>query len=77
VLFKLSKTTGSVILGQVLETYLVDFLVAGPKYGDLSAIAHYPGQGLKCYSDLEGKHWTQCDEKKGFRTCFTKYDFSK
>ncbi|XP_023342518.1 uncharacterized protein LOC111712202 [Eurytemora carolleeae] len=41
----------------------------------LSHFVFKKGLGLKCYSDVLGKHWTQCEEKKGFRTCFTKYDF--
>merc|ERR1719483_1468017 len=32
------------------------------------------GASLKCYSDKEGLQWTRCDDKKGFVTCFTKYD---
>merc|ERR1719431_1965099 len=32
------------------------------------------GCPLKCYSDQEGLQWTRCDDRKGFRTCFTKYD---
>merc|ERR1712106_170551 len=32
--------------------------------------------GLKCYSDLEGLQWTDCDQRKGFRTCFTKFDMN-
>ena len=33
-----------------------------------------PGLSLKCYSDLAGLQWTNCDQRKGFRTCYTKYD---
>ena len=36
-----------------------------------------PGVSLKCYSDLAGLQWTQCDQRKGFRTCYTKYDPGK
>merc|ERR1719419_1344993 len=32
------------------------------------------GGSLKCYNDLEGLQWIDCDQKKGFRTCFTKFD---
>ena len=36
-----------------------------------------PGLSLKCYSDLAGLQWTNCDQRKGFRTCYTKYDPGK
>merc|ERR1719361_3258906 len=34
------------------------------------------GETLKCYSTNDSvvqQQWTQCDDRKGFRTCFTKY----
>ncbi|XP_059087431.1 uncharacterized protein LOC131883852 isoform X2 [Tigriopus californicus] len=33
--------------------------------------------GLKCYTDVDGKQITTCKETEGFRTCFTKYNDSK
>ncbi|XP_059087530.1 uncharacterized protein LOC131883938 [Tigriopus californicus] len=33
--------------------------------------------GLKCYTDVEGKQISSCNELEGFRTCFTKYNDSK
>ena len=38
------------------------------------------GETLKCYSTNDSvaqQQWTQCDDRKGFRTCFTKYNMSK
>ena len=35
------------------------------------------GLGLKCFSDLGGLEMTLCEERKGFRTCFLKYDNGK
>merc|ERR1711915_934718 len=32
------------------------------------------GESLKCYNHGEGLQWTDCNQKKGFRTCFTKFD---
>merc|ERR1719158_539123 len=35
------------------------------------------GETLKCYSTNDSvaqQQWTQCDDRKGFRTCFTKYN---
>jgi len=37
-----------------------------------------PGLGLNCWTGLESEEdparWKQCDLKRGFRTCYTKYD---
>merc|ERR1711994_479071 len=37
-----------------------------------------PGSGLNCWTGLESvedpARWKQCDLKRGFRTCYTKYD---
>jgi len=38
------------------------------------------GETLKCYSTNDSvaqQQWTQCDDRKGFRTCFTKYNMSE
>ena len=32
---------------------------------------------LKCFSDPEGVEMSLCEEKRGYRTCFIKYDHSK
>ena len=32
------------------------------------------GFSLKCFSDLAGLEVAMCEERKGFRTCFLKYD---
>ena len=36
------------------------------------------GLGLNCWTGLESEEdparWKQCDLKRGFRTCYTKYD---
>ena len=38
----------------------------------------FPGLGLNCWTGLESvedpARWKQCDLKRGFRTCYTKYD---
>ena len=61
-----------------IKNCFVSFPVFSLKWFNFSTTLFYClGLGLKCYSDVLGKHWTQCEEKKGFRTCFTKYDFSK
>jgi len=33
--------------------------------------------GLKCYTDIQGKQITTCNDNEGYRTCFTKYNNSK
>ena len=38
------------------------------------------GETLKCFSTNDSvaqQQWTQCDDRKGFRTCFTKYNMSE
>ena len=30
--------------------------------------------GLKCFSEVGGTAIARCEERKGFRTCFTKFD---
>ena len=37
----------------------------------------YTVGGMKCFSDVSGKQWSQCDQDQGFKTCFTKYNPSK
>ena len=40
----------------------------------------FSGETLKCYSTNDSvvqQQWTQCDDRKGFRTCFTKYNMSE
>ena len=32
---------------------------------------------LKCFSDPDGVEMSLCEEKRGYRTCFIKYDHSK
>ena len=32
---------------------------------------------LKCYSDVHSQEMELCEERKGFRTCFIKYDHGK
>ena len=36
-----------------------------------------PVTSLKCYSDLDGVETSLCEEKRGYRTCFIKYNQSK
>ena len=52
--------------GQLWRTQL------GP---DVNCVA---GLGLNCWTGLESEEdparWKQCDLKRGFRTCYTKYD---
>ena len=42
------------------------------------SIEMFPGLGLNCWTGLESvedpARWKQCDLKRGFRTCYTKYD---
>ena len=45
-------------------------------YSVLSTL-YSAGEGLKCYSEVEGDEVTRCEERRGYRTCFTKYDSSK
>lgn len=35
------------------------------------------GLTLKCYSDVHSQEMELCEERKGFRTCFIKYDHGK
>ena len=32
---------------------------------------------LKCFADVEGREMSLCEEKRGYRTCFIKYNQSK
>ena len=32
------------------------------------------GFSLRCYSDLSSGEASRCEERKGFRSCFVKYD---
>ena len=44
---------------------------------NISLILFVSANGLKCFTDIEGRQITKCKENEGFRTCFTKYNDSK
>ena len=38
---------------------------------------HRRSDDMKCYSDVEGIRFQQCQKKMGYRTCFTQHGKSK
>ena len=73
---KISKAQTMKTLLLVLLTFTMEM---GEQFERFLSIFQrfFSGGSLKCYSDLRGLQWTECSQRKGFRTCFTKFDMGK
>ena len=56
------------------------FLMTSSRTGDFNSknpalcFLVVTGLCLKCFSDTQGLETARCEERRGFRTCFVKYD---
>ena len=62
-----------------LLVLLINFITPGKALSLSQIWIHlFSGLGLNCWTGLESvedpARWKQCDLKRGFRTCYTKYD---